>query len=116
MNSQKSQNLIGLEDSNKKTHIGQLNLPIVLEDSIEVFISSEKLYTNRSDFMINSLYLSYPSTSATMADENQEYVIQQKAEFNSTNCPWKFLAKHLFEYMNEEKRKLPEYSIAPDQC
>lgn len=119
LNKQKQQNLIGLESDesqNYKTHIGQLNLPIVIEDSIEVFISSEKLYTNKADSMINSLYMSYPSTSATMADENQEYVIQQKAEFNSANCPWKFMAKHLFEFMNEEKRKSIEFEVQPESC
>jgi hypothetical protein len=73
LNKQKSDNLIGLENNGEpeyKTHIGQLNLPIVIEDSIEVFISSEKLYSNKTDSMINNMYLSYPSTSATMADEN----------------------------------------------
>lgn len=49
-----------------------------------------------------------------MADDNQDYVIQQKAEFNTANCPWKFMAKHLFEFMNEEKRKSPELELAPD--
>lgn len=47
----KQSNLIGIEDKSKglKAHIGQLNLPIVLEDSIEVFISLEKLHSNRHD-------------------------------------------------------------------
>lgn len=93
-----------------------MNLPIVLEDSIEVFISSEKLYSNKPDSLINNVYLSYPATSATMADENQEYVIQQKAELNSSNCPWKFLAKLLFEHMNEEKRRAPDLEVNPDEC
>jgi hypothetical protein len=111
-------NLIGVEESNidNKAHIGQLNLPILLEESIEIFISTEKLYSNRPNSLINNMFISYPATSANMADDNQEYVIQQKAELNSTNCPWKFLAKHLFEHMNEEKRKTVEYQIAPESC
>jgi hypothetical protein len=47
-----SSNLIGLgEEKSKglKAHIGQLNLPVVMEDSIEVFISLEKLNSNRHD-------------------------------------------------------------------
>lgn len=70
-------NLIGgdIESENEKNnvgkaHIGQLNLPIVIEDSIEVFISSEKLYSNKPDSMINSFYVSYPNTSASIIDEN----------------------------------------------
>ena len=72
LNKQKEANLIGIDQQPEKyrTHIGQLNLPIVLEDSIEVFISSEKIHTNKPDSMINSLYYAYPSTSATMADDN----------------------------------------------
>lgn len=71
-------NLIGLEDKSQglKAHIGQLNLPIVLEDSIEVFIAIEKLNSNKHDSMINNYYVSYPAISAGQADENAEYVIQ----------------------------------------
>ena len=47
----------------------------MIEDSIEVFISSEKLYTNKPDSLINSLYVSYPNTSTSILDDNQEYVI-----------------------------------------
>jgi len=117
LNKQKQENLIGLDmgPEKYKTHIGQLNLPVVMEDSIEVFISLEKIYTNKSDSMINQMYLSYPATSANMADENQDYTIQQKAEFNSVNTPWKFLGKHLFEYMNEEKRKNADINPASSQ-
>lgn len=46
-NQVKNANLIGLESHDSKAHIGQLNLPIVLEESIEVFISLEKLYSNK---------------------------------------------------------------------
>jgi hypothetical protein len=66
--------------------------------------------------MINTYYVSYPDTSANIMDDNQEYVIQQKAELNSTNCPWKYLAKHVFEHMNEEKRRAPEYEISNEAC
>jgi hypothetical protein len=65
--------------------------------------------------MINNYYLSYPAISAG-SDENAEYVIQQKAELNTANAPWKFMAKHIFEHMNEEKRKYPEYQIQNDAC
>lgn len=62
----------------KKAHIGQLNLPIILEDSIEVFLSSEKLFTNKPESLINNLYFAYPSSGSGSAadDGNQEYVIQ----------------------------------------
>lgn len=89
---------------------------MVLEDSIEVFVSSEKLFSNRPEAMINKVYMSYPTASSVLADENQEYVIQSKAELNSTNCPWKFLAKQLFEHMNEERRKSPDQGISPEAC
>jgi hypothetical protein len=50
-------------------------LPVVLEDSIEVFISLEKLYSNKTDSMINKFYLSYPAIAPGLIDENAEYVI-----------------------------------------
>ena len=63
---QKSINLIGVEDEAnngaevRKAHIGQLNLPIIIEDSIEVFLSSEKLFTNKPETFINQLYFAHP--------------------------------------------------------
>ncbi len=80
-----------------------MNLPVILEDSIDIYLSSEKLYTNRPETLINNLYFAHP-TSVTTVDENQDYVIQQKAELNTNNCPWKYMAKHLFELMNDERR------------
>jgi hypothetical protein len=72
-------------------------------------LSSEKLYTNKPDSLINQLYFSHPTNlSGNPIDDNQEYVIQQKADLNSPNCPWKFMAKHLFELMNDERRKNPD--------
>jgi hypothetical protein len=44
-------------------------------------------------------------------EENQEYVIQQKAELNSANCPWKYMGKLMFELMNDERRKNPTQEI-----
>ena len=35
---------------------------------------------------------------------------------NKANCPWKFIAKHLFEYMNDERRKNPEQGLPPELC
>ena len=97
-----------------------MNLPIIIEDSIEVFLSSEKLFTNKPESLINQLYFAYPavgaSTGGNALDDNQEYVIQQKAELNSANVPWKFLAKHLFELMNDERRKTPELQVAQEAC
>jgi len=54
------------------------------------------------------LYFAYPSSSTGSSALEEEYVVQQKAELNSANCPWKFIAKHLFELMNDERRKNPE--------
>lgn len=53
-----------------------------------------------------------------MIDENAEYSFQQKAELNSPNCPWKFLGKQIFEYMNEERRKNDElpFEIKMEEC
>jgi len=78
---QKSVNLIGVEGESqqevKKAHIGQLNLPIIMEDSIEVFLSSEKLFTNKPETLINQYYFVHPAALAAgaNADDNQEYVI-----------------------------------------
>ena len=67
-------NLIGVDDNSsahdQKAHIGQLNLPVILEDSLEVFISSEKLYSNKPDTLINSVYISHPNISSNIMDEN----------------------------------------------
>jgi hypothetical protein len=76
--------LVGLEEEGavastevKKAHIGQLNLPIIIEDSIEVFLSSEKLFTNKQETLINQLYFAHPVAAASgqSGDDNQEYVI-----------------------------------------
>ena len=82
--SQKSINLIGLGEDGiqtsgdsgetKKAHIGQLNLPVIMEDSIDIYLSSEKLYTNKPETLINNLYFAHP-LSVTSIDENQDYVI-----------------------------------------
>jgi len=74
-----------------------------LEDSIDIYLSTEKLYTNKPETLINNLYFAHP-TSVVSVDENQDYVIQQKAELNTNNCPWKYMAKHLFELMNDDRR------------
>jgi hypothetical protein len=89
-----------------------------LEDSIEVFLSSEKLYTNKPELLISNLYFAYPSVVGGGAggDDKEEYVIQQKAELNSGNCPWKYMAKHLFELMNDERRKSPELTVSQEAC
>ena len=95
-----------------------MNLPIIIEDSIEVFLSSEKLFTNKPESLINQVYFAYPSSNSGNAtsDENADYVVQQKAELNSANCPWKFIAKLLFEMMNDERRKSPDLAIPKEAC
>jgi len=81
-------------------------------------LSTDKIYSNRPESLINNLYFAHPTSTGggNIMDDNQEYVIQQKAELNSLNCPWKFLAKHLFELMNDERRKNPELQVHPDAC
>ena len=40
-----------------------------MEDSIDIYLSSEKLYTNKPETLINNLYYVHPSSVTTM-DEN----------------------------------------------
>jgi hypothetical protein len=78
-------------------------LPEVLPDSIEVFSNTEKVYTNNPDTLINSAFLSLPAS--LVADSSDTWQIQQKAELNTSNVPWKYLAKTLFESITEERKE-----------
>ena len=66
--------------------------------------------------MVNNLYFTHSSSVTGTLDDNSEYVIQQKAELNTNNCPWKFMAKHLFELMNDERRKNTEIALPQEAC
>lgn len=121
--SQKSINLLEGEDDSgqsqvtKKAHIGQLNLPIIIEDSLDIYLSTDKLYSNKPEVLVNNLYFSHSSSVGSGGlDDNQEYVIQQKAELNTNVCPWKYMAKHLFELMNDERRKNTDMNIPQEAC
>jgi len=81
-----------------------------------MYLSTDKLYSNKPEQLVNNLYFSHASSLGGAIDDNQEYVIQQKAELNTNNCPWKFMAKHLFELMNDERRKNAEFGIAQESC
>ena len=81
-----------------------------------MYLSTDKLYSNKSEQLVNSLYFAHPSSISGAIDDNSEYVIQQKAELNTNNCPWKFMAKHLFELMNDERRKNVDLVIAQESC
>ena len=71
-------NLLGVEDdpsaaggagqTSKKAHIGQLNLPIIIEDSIDIYLSTDKIYSNRPENLVNQLY--YSHSSGGVVDEN----------------------------------------------
>jgi hypothetical protein len=81
-----------------------------------MYLSTDKLYSNKTEHLVNNLYFSHHVSVSGTLDDNSEYVIQQKAELNTNNCPWKFMAKHLFELMNDERRKNAEIALPQEAC
>ena len=81
-----------------------------------MYLSTDKLYSNKTELLVNNLYFTHTTSVTGTLDDNSEYVIQQKAELNTNNCPWKFMAKHLFELMNDERRKNAEIALPQEAC
>ena len=81
------------------TDIGFLSLPVILEDSFEVFLNLEKIFTvtKGEEAAISSCFIILAAENDGTARRNIG-----KAEFNSPNCPWKFLARSCFDYIEEE--------------
>jgi len=88
------------ESEPAKAHIGQLNLPIITEDTVEIFVNAEKLLSNTPEKMVCDSFVQLPLSS----DSDNNSTSQPKIEFNSNHSPWKFLAKNLFDHINEERR------------
>jgi hypothetical protein len=44
----------------KMLDVGELNIPFLIEDQIDIFVDNEKLYSNSSENMIAGKFLKLP--------------------------------------------------------
>jgi len=81
--------------------IGELEIPILLADETDVYIESEKLYSNKPEKFINKLFPELPRHDET--GEREIIQITMNTDLNKNTCQWKHLAKNICDYIRNEK-------------
>lgn len=85
--------------------VGELMIPELLEDQIDIFVDSEKLYSNLSMIMIANQFSHLP-----YIDSNQEQAavqITMKIDLNQNVCQWKHMAKSVTDFVKLHKPSAP---------
>jgi len=81
--------------------VGELVIPLLLDDQIEVFVDSEKLHSNLSDRLIAHLFPHLPQQDDNQ--DNQVVQITMKSDLNCNTCQWKHMAKSVCDHIRGEK-------------
>lgn len=90
--------------------VGDLNIPMILEDQLDIFVDSERLYSNFSEKMTANQFLMLPQQD----DSEESVFISMKTDLNSNTCQWKHMAKSVTDYIKtqgEMPEKLQELSV-----
>ena len=82
--------------------VGELVIPLLLDDQIEVFVDSEKLHSNLSDRLIARQFPHLPQQDDTH-HERQVVEITMKSDLNCNTCQWKHMAKSVCDHIRGEK-------------
>lgn len=77
--------------------MGELMIPLLLEDQNEVFIDSEKLHSNLSEKMIAHQFPHLPQQDDSI--DRQIVEITMKSDLNSNACQWKHMAKSVVDHI-----------------
>lgn len=99
-----STDLLQIEERGKNDGIlytGELDIPLILEDQIEVFVESEKLYSNQKQLYIANKFQNLPRQE----DSTDREIVQitMKTDLNENSCQWKHMAKSVCDYAKAHK-------------
>ena len=86
------------EKNVKMLDVGDLNMPYILEDQIDIFIDSEKLFTNFSSEMTASQFIMLPQQD----DSTEQVLISMVTDLNSNSCQWKHMAKSVTDFIKTQ--------------
>jgi len=81
--------------------VGELMIPLLLDDQIEVFTDGEKLHSNLSENMIAHQFLPLPQQDDSQ--DKQIVEMTMKSDLNSNACQWKHMAKSLCDHIRAQK-------------
>lgn len=76
---------------------GDLNIPVLLDELLEVFVDSEKICSNNSKELINNQFSNLPHQENQ--NDAQQVQITMKSDLNSNICQWKHMAKSVCDYI-----------------
>lgn len=78
-----------------------MDIPLILEDQIEVFVESERLYSNQKQLYIAGKFLNLPRQE----DSTDREIVQitMKTDLNENSCQWKHMGKSVCDYVKAYK-------------
>jgi len=76
--------------------VGELNIPFLIEDQIDIFVDNEKLYSNSVENMIAGKFLKLPQQEEAGAE--QSTMITMKTDLHENICQWKHMAKSVTDF------------------
>ena len=81
--------------------VGELMIPLLLDDQIEVFTDCEKLHSNLSEKMIAHQFPHLPQQDDS--GDKQIVEITMKSDLNSNLCQWKHMAKGVCDHIRDQR-------------
>jgi hypothetical protein len=84
------------------TKIGYLSLPQFIDDSFEIFLSHEEIVTNAAGYMISGKFALLEGSGSKAKDDQ---ITLKKSKFNTDAAPWKWLARQLFDFIEEREKQ-----------
>jgi hypothetical protein len=99
-----------MDEKVKMLDVGDLNIPYILEDQIDIFVDSEKLFSNFKDRMTAGQFLQLSQQD----ESNEQVIISMKTDLNSNSCQWKHMAKSVTDFIKTQRdmpEKLQELSV-----
>ena len=118
---QKNQNQPQLQENNadpkaNMLEVGDLQMPHMLIDQLDIFIDGEKIHGNDGTNLINNKF----QKQNPYEDPNEmAQIITMKTDLNSNDCQWKHMGKAITDYIktqpvmkqNPSSKPLSEFSI-----
>jgi hypothetical protein len=76
-----------------------LGIPLILQDQTEVFVDTEKIFSNKTDSLVNGhfeLQPAFENPNETAA------IITMKTDLNSNLCQWKHMGKSITDFIKTQ--------------
>jgi len=93
--------------------VGELMIPTLLTEQLEVYVDSEKLHSNLKPTLLSGLFENLPPYDDPNAEQQ---MMSMATDLNVNECQWKHLGKSITDYIKTEEldkdsKPLSELSI-----